>query len=302
VDLDLNEIVGNMTKMLQRLIGERISLESHYAAGGAPVHADPGMMEQILMNLAVNSRDAMPKGGSLILRTEIMQLGMEAVARNPKVRSGRFVQLSVSDTGTGIPLENMPRIFEPFFTTKEIGKGTGLGLATVFGIVQQHHGWIDVESQPGAGTIFRIYLPCQTHQAAKNVVKTVSDSMPSGGETILIVEDEESVRDLVRHVLALKGYTIFEAPNAAVALEIWRMHQSRIDLLLTDLVIPGDCSGSELATRLLAEKPELKVIYCSGYSDEVLGGDVTLRHRANFLQKPYNLSKLTQMVRDCLDG
>ncbi|MEI8342019.1 MAG: ATP-binding protein, partial [Verrucomicrobiota bacterium] len=302
VDLDLNEIVGNMTKMLQRLIGEHISLQSHYVGGGAPVHADAGMMEQVLMNLAVNSRDAMPKGGNLILRTEVVFLASGTVFLNPRARAGRFVRLSVFDSGHGIASENMPRIFEPFFTTKEAGRGTGLGLATVFGIVQQHHGWIEVESEAGSGTSFFIYLPYRTENHEVERPGTVVFDMPGGSETILLVEDEEQVRGLARSALQLMGYLIYEACDGREALQIWQQNKDSIHLLLTDLIMPGEFNGRELAERLQMDKPDLKVIFCSGYSDEMLGGNFVLRQGVNFLQKPYNPSKLVRLVRNCLDG
>jgi PAS domain S-box-containing protein len=302
VDLDLNEVVGNMTKMLQRLIGENIALQSHYAAGGAPVHADPGMMEQVLMNLAVNSRDAMPRGGKLILKTETVSIGDDPVLMSPGARVGKFVRLCVFDSGHGISPENLPRIFEPFFTTKEAGRGTGLGLATVFGIIQQHQGWIELDSEVGSGTSFYIYLPYRTENHAQSQPATVVFDMPGGSETILLVEDEEQVRILARSTLQLMGYLIFEAGDGTEALKIWEENKDSIHLLLTDLIMPGDFNGRELADRLHADKPDLKVIFCSGYSDDMLGGDFALRGNCNFLQKPYNPSKLVRLVRNCLDG
>jgi CheY-like chemotaxis protein len=301
VDLDLNEIVGNMTKMLQRLIGEHICLQAHYMAGCAPVHADPGMMEQVLMNLAVNSRDAMPRGGNLVLRTEVIQIDVDAVLANPKARPGKFVRLSVFDTGIGISPADMPRIFEPFFTTKEIGKGTGLGLATVFGIVQQHQGWIDVESTLGGGTTFHIYLPYRSEAVGEQAERAILHDAPNGKETILVVEDEEPVRNLARNALELKGYVVHEARDGRTALEIWNHHKASIDLLLTDLIMPGELNGRELAEKLQMDKPDLKIIFCSGYSDEMLGNDFILRQNLNFLQKPYNLAKMARLIRDCLD-
>lgn len=302
VDMDLNEVVRNMAKMLQRLIGEHILLQADYVESGAPVHADPGMMEQVLMNLAVNSRDAMPKGGRLILRTEVVNVDADTVFMHHRARAGRFVRFSVHDSGYGIPPENMPRIFEPFFTTKEEGRGTGLGLATVFGIVQQHQGWIDVESEIGKGTSFYIYLPYRNETREKDVPGAVATEIPGGNETILLVEDEEQVRILARSTLQLMGYNIFEACDGHEALKIWSQNRDGIHLVLTDLIMPGEFNGRELADRLQFEKPDLKVIFCSGYSDEVLGADFVLRGNYNFLQKPYNPSKLIRLVRDCIDG
>jgi len=301
-DLDLNEVVANMTKMLQRLIGEHIALEAHFFPGGAPIRADHGMMEQVLMNLAVNSRDAMPKGGNLILRTAIVDFDADTLATHPKTRPGRYVHLSISDTGSGIAPEHLPRIFEPFFTTKEVGKGTGLGLATVFGIVEQHQGWLDVESRLGVGTTFHIYLPQQTERTAAPAEERVVPEVRGGTETILLVEDDDAVRILGREALAQKGYRVHEAADGRFAVDLWQQHRATIDLLVTDLVMPGGLSGRELAERLQAEKPALKVVYCSGYSEETLDEDTTFRRRLYFLQKPYDPTGLTRFVRDCLDG
>src|SRR5262249_7993868 len=207
-DLDLNEVVANMTKMLQRLIGEHIALEARYAAGGAPVHADPGMIEQVLMNLAVNSRDAMPRGGRLIRRTAATTISEADTRLRPKSRVGHFIELSVSDTGCGILRQDLPHIFEPFFTTKEIGKGTGLGLATVFGIIDQHKGWIEVESEKELGTTFRMFLPRLSRAAAAALEEMPASEIRGGTETILLVEDEVAVRELMQLLLSQHGYQI----------------------------------------------------------------------------------------------
>jgi CheY-like chemotaxis protein len=209
--------------------------------------------------------------------------------------------LSVSDTGCGIAPEHLSRLFEPFFTTKEVGKGTGLGLATVLGIVEQHQGWIEVESQPDRGTAFRVYLPFQNDEFAFSPTKPAMAEVRGGTETILLVEDEDVVRALAKKVLGRKGYTVLEADRSQTALELWRQHQAEIDLLLTDIIMPGTLSGRDLAERLLREKPSLKVVYCSGYSDDVLGKDFVATRRFHFLQKPYDPMKLARMVRDHLD-
>ena len=299
--LDLNGVVSNTTKLLQRLIGANITLDAQFAPGGAPVVADLGMMEQVLMNLAVNARDAMPKGGRLSLETTIVTLNAMTATASPKARPGRFVRLSVSDTGCGIAPEHLSRLFEPFFTTKEVGKGTGLGLATVLGIVEQHQGWIEVESQPGRGTAFRLYLPFQNDEFAFSPTKPAMADVRGGTETILLVEDEAVVRALAKKVLGRKGYTVLEADRSQTALDLWHQHQAKIDLLLTDIIMPGTLSGRDLAERLLQEKPSLKVVYCSGYSDDVLGKDFVTTRRFNFLQKPYDPLKLARMVRNHLD-
>ncbi|MEI8341201.1 MAG: response regulator, partial [Verrucomicrobiota bacterium] len=216
-------------------------------------------------------------------------------------RPGKFVRLCVIDSGHGISPEDLPRIFEPFFTTKEVGKGTGLGLATVFGIVQQHQGWVEVESRSGCGASFYVYLPYRTENQVKDQPWPDLFDMPSGSESILLVEDEDTVRFLARNVLQLKGYHVLEASNGREALKIWRVNKDSIDLLLTDMIMPGDLNGRELAEEMQMDKPGLKVIYCSGYSEEMLGGDFTFRQNYNFLQKPYNPAKLVRFVRDRLD-
>jgi two-component system, cell cycle sensor histidine kinase and response regulator CckA len=300
--VDLNEVVANTTKMLQRLIGEHIGLETSFAPGGAPITADRNMIEQILINLAVNSRDAMPKGGRLLIQTAAVTISQADTATNPKARPGAFIRLSVTDTGCGIAPEEMVRIFEPFYTTKEIGKGTGLGLATVFGIVTQHHGWIDVQSKLNEGTTFHIHLPRLAESEAVLAGLTRPPDVRGGHETILLVEDEAPVRLLVRALLERKGYRIIEADSGLSALEIWQQKRDAIDLLFTDMVMPDGISGRELAAQLLAEKPGLKVIYASGYTDDMLGEGSPLRNNPNFLEKPFESHKLLKRVRDCLDG
>jgi len=299
--MDLNEVVTNMTKMLRRLIGEHINLEARYAPGIVAVNADPVMMEQILINLAVNSRDAMPQGGHLLLKTALAAFSHADLASKPQARPGNFVQLSVTDTGAGIAPEHLPHIFEPFFTTKGPGKGTGLGLATVFGIVQQHQGWIEIESQLKAGSTFHIYLPRWEQPIPDTTERRKAGAVRGGNETILLVEDEFAVRQFFRRVLEGKGYRVFDAESGVLALQLWRQHPN-IDLLLTDVVMPGGLSGRELAERLRSEKPKLKVIYCSGYTDDMLGKDSVLRVNRNFLEKPFDPDKLLKRVRDYLDG
>ena len=300
--LDLNEVVANTSKMLQRLIGEHIGLETHFAPGGAPVMADRTMMEQILINLAVNSRDAMPKGGRLIIQTAAIVISEADVQANPKARPGAFIRLKVTDTGCGIAPKEMERIFEPFYTTKEVGKGTGLGLPTVFGIVAQHRGWIEVESKLNSGTAFHIHLPRLAESEKTLTELSYAPEVRGGNETILLVEDEAPVRSLARTLLERKGYHVIEADSGLSALQIWQQHRDVIDLLLTDMVMPEGVSGRELAERLCSEKPGLKVVYCSGYTDEMLGESSPLRDNPNFLEKPFDSHKLLKRVRDCLDG
>ncbi|MCX6894584.1 MAG: PAS domain S-box protein [Verrucomicrobia bacterium] len=266
--VDLNESVTAMGKMLQRLIGENITLQTRLLPGGAPVHADPGMIEQILLNLAVNARDAMPAGGQLGITLENLTLTPAAAALHHLARTGNFIRLTVQDTGAGIPPEILPRIFEPFFTTKDIGKGTGLGLATVHGIIQQHHGWVQVESEPGKGSTFHVFLP----------------------------------RLAGMHEIQSEEYRVIEAASGLAALETWRQHGRQVDLLLTDIIMPEGVSGSELVVQLQAAKPGLKIIYMSGYPGEVAGRGLELDEGTNFLQKPFTPAKLAQIVRDCLDA
>jgi CheY-like chemotaxis protein len=259
-------------------------------------------MEQVLLNLAVNSRDAMPKGGVLAIKISALAVDDRRLAEYPEARAGQFVCLSVIDTGCGIPAENVRRIFEPFFTTKQVGKGTGLGLATVYGIVKQHQGWVEVESEPGKGSTFRVFLP-RSMEAAQVAAERPAEPVARGGtETILVVEDEAPVRELVCNLLARHGYQILQAESGAKALQVWRESKDRISLLLTDLIMPDQLNGRELAEKLWAEQPQLKVIFTSGYSAEVVGKDFVLRPGLNYLQKPYHPQKLALAVRDCLDA
>jgi len=300
--LDVNKVVGNMTNMLGRLLGEDVTLQLNYCQSPPMVEADAGMLEQVLLNLAVNARDAMSKGGQLAIRIAITDVD-EAYSRGRSdARAGRFVCLSVTDTGTGISPENLSRVFEPFFTTKEIGKGTGLGLATAYGIVKQHHGWIEVESQVGNGTTFRIYLPYTGTNRSMPEKPTTQITVRGGNETILIVEDEPPVCELVSRVLGKYGYKVLSAGNAMEALEVWQDNKDRIVLLLTDLVMPNYMNGRELAEKLWGERPDLKVIFTSGYSADIVGKDFKLEPELNFLQKPYHPQILAMTVRRCLDG
>ncbi len=298
--IDLNGVIGNMTKMLGRIIGEDINLQYNYSSRPPVVQADEGMIEQVLMNLVVNARDAMPKGGQLTIGTEAMAVDAARAERHPDARAGDFVCLSVRDTGCGITPEDMTRIFEPFFTTKDVGKGTGLGLATVYGIVKQHQGWIEVESQGGAGTNFKVFLPDSSRAAAPE--QTALDPTVRGGnETILLVEDDVAVRGLARVVLQRHGYRVVEADSGNEALSVWEDHGSPIDLLLTDMIMPDGMTCWDLAKQLLTRNPDLKVIYTSGYSAESEGPPSELRQAPTFLQKPYHPQKLARAVRECLD-
>jgi len=302
VNLDMNDLVGNLTKMLHRILGEDVHLQVRFSPLPPLVHADAGMMEQVLMNLSVNARDAMPRGGNLVIQTEIVQLDAEAASCNPDARPGEFTCLSVTDTGTGMPEDVMQRIFEPFFTTKEVGKGTGLGLATVYGIVKQHQGWITVQSEEGAGTTFHVFLPRLDARAMKAAEPKGRPVLPRGKETILFVEDESGVRMVARCVLQQLGYKVIEAESGASALGIWKEHRDEVDLLLTDLVMPGGVNGRELAESLVGEKPGLRVVYTSGYSADVAGKELELIEGENFIRKPFRTESLAKTVRRVLDA
>lgn len=298
--LDLNVVLGNMAKMLRRLLGEDIAQESKYAPGLPAIEADAGMIEQIIMNLAVNSRDAMPKGGQLLITTSAVEIDSSYVQQQPEARAGRFVCLSVTDTGCGMGQETLNRIFEPFYTTKEVGKGTGLGLATVYGITKQHQGWVEVKSELKIGTTFKIFFPASSKPAEAIAEKSPAQVVPGGHETILLVEDEPVLRELARVILKDYDYQVLEACSGVEALKIWDEHHGKIDLLLTDMVMPEGMNGRELAEELKSRKPDLKVIYTSGYSADVMGRDLGLRDTM-FLQKPYPPPQLAQTVRACLD-
>jgi hypothetical protein len=301
--IDLNQIASGISAMLRPLIGEPIKLELSLARDACSAEADAGMIEQVIMNLAVNARDAMPKGGRLTIALEHVTLDATAPRRHPEARPGEFVCLSVRDTGCGIPPENFPHIFEPFFTTKAAGHGTGLGLAMAFGIVQQHQGWIEVESTVGAGTCFRVLLPAAPHAVPLPADCSAKPRTAGGGaETVLLVEDEPTVREFAVAVLRNQGYRVLQAGSGIEALEVWRWHGSRIALLVTDLVLPDGLGGTELAARLCEDKPALKVVLTSGYANDPAGADSHPPAGARFIHKPYPPQVLVQAVRDALDG
>jgi PAS domain S-box-containing protein len=300
-DLDLNQSINDMTKMLRRTLGEDIQVQFKFAMQPLFIHADAGMLDQVLMNLAVNAHDAMPKGGLLVIETSAAEFDESVRAHAPLARPGSFVCLSVSDTGCGIPPEILPRIFEPFFTTKDIGKGTGLGLATVYGIVQQHQGWIHIYSEVGHGTIFRIYLPRLAAKSGQDSGQSELTAVRGGKETILLVEDEVALRSSMHKALSQLGYHVLESVSGVETLKVWEQHRKEIDLLLTDMVMPGGMTGKDLAARLLNENPKLKVIYTSGYSIDVVGRNFPLEEGVNFLAKPFGAHRLAQTVRNCLD-
>jgi two-component system cell cycle sensor histidine kinase/response regulator CckA len=300
--LNLNSLVANLTKMLKRIIGEDVRLECQYDSQPF-VQADAGMIEQVILNLVVNARDAMPHGGQLIVTTRLIHFDETIAAAHPDARSGEFACLSVSDTGTGITPENLTHIFEPFFTTKEVGKGTGLGLATVYGIVKQHDGWVDVSSRVNEGTTFEVFLPAIKPPAGTPPPAHPEAKRRGGTERILLVEDDDAVRLMTRLALERHGYRIIEASSGRKALDMRREDPVEIDLLLTDIVMPEGIDGRRLAELLRAQTPSLKVVFVSGYSLSVINKDTEFFKNCNnyFLQKPYPVHVLIETIRHCLD-
>ena len=300
--LDLNSLLTNVDEMLRRMIGEDIELVTRLPSGLGHVKADPGQIEQVIMNLAVNARDAMPQGGQLTLEAANVELDSHTVRSTESVLPGHYVMLAMSDTGIGMDAETQAHIFEPFFTTKEQGKGTGLGLATVYGIVKQSGGHIWVYSEPGKGTTFKVYLP-RIDQAVEVIApgKLPVDELSRGSETILLVEDEEAVWCLVKEVLESRGYQVLETKGANDALEIGERHKEHIHLLLTDVVMP-QMSGKELAEHLALLHPETKVLYMSGYTDNAVVHHGLLDPGTALLQKPFTPDALARKLREVLDS
>ncbi len=300
--LDLNEIVTGLAKMLQRIIGEDVRLQLNLHSRPLFTRADAGMLDQVLMNLVVNARDAMPGGGQLFIETSEKIFSAAEAAAIPDAVPGRYVCLRVTDTGCGVAPEHLSRIFEPFFTTKESGKGTGLGLATVFGIIKQHNGALTVESEVGKGTTFRLFLRAEEATAQSRAEAAVKHRPRGGTEVVLLVEDEPSVRMLTRVVLERAGYQVVEATNGVEALRIWERATAKIQLLLTDVVMPEGIGGRELAARLREKTPGLRVIFTSGYSADVAGREFPLDEGENFIQKPASPDLLLETVRRSLDS
>ena len=298
--LDLNEVVQTVDKMLRRLVGEDVELQSVLAPGLGHIKADPGQLEQVIVNLAVNARDAMPTGGKLTIETADVEMAETRGRDLTTVPAGRYVMLAITDSGTGMDEETKARIFEPFFTTKEQGKGTGLGLATVYGIVKQSGGFIWVYSEPGPGTTFKIYLP-RVEGAADALAPPVGPAqVPRGTETVLIVEDEQAVRALAKTALARKGYRVLEAANGGEALLLCESERAPIHLLVTDVVMPG-LGGADLAQRLAPLRPDMKVLFISGYTDRAAARHGTMEPGAAYLEKPFSLDALARKVREVLD-
>jgi two-component system cell cycle sensor histidine kinase/response regulator CckA len=299
VVLDLNGVVSEMGKMLPRLIGEHIEYVFSPEPQLKPVTADPGQIEQVILNLAVNARDAMPNGGTLTLRTTNVSVDAVEAARRPPMSPGDYVLLSITDTGHGMNPETKAHIFEPFFTTKEVGKGTGLGLATVYGIVKQSGGFIWVQSSLGKGTTFEIYLPQASGPVASASPEAKPAALPRGTETILVVEDEPDVRDLASRFLNDRGYNVLTAKDGAHALEVFAQYPGKVHLILTDLVMPR-MSGKELCKRVKALRPEVKVLFMSGYADYAHGDPAHTPPPGLFLQKPFSQAALVRFVRNAL--
>jgi len=298
--LNLNDIVTGTESMLRRLIGEDIDLVTSFSSDLGRVKADPGQVEQIVMNLAVNSRDAMPDGGKLTIETADVELDEEYARLHADVTPGPHVMLAVTDDGSGMDQETQARIFEPFFTTKEMDKGTGLGLSTVYGIVKQSGGNIWVYSEPGKGTTFKIYLP-RVEEAAEKIERPKAVSLRRGTETVLVVEDEDAVRELVCRILQVSGYKVLEAPHGGEALVIAEQHEGAIDLIITDVVMPH-MGGRELAERLAKMRPGIKVLFTSGYTDNAIVHQGVLDEDTAFIQKPYTVSSLLAKVREVLEA
>ncbi|HWC74316.1 MAG TPA: ATP-binding protein, partial [Gemmatimonadales bacterium] len=297
--VDLNHIVEGMQKMLRRLIGEDVALKTQLEPRLSRIQADPGQLEQVIMNLVVNARDAMPGGGTVLIQTRNVRLDERYEHRPDAIAAGPAVMLAVTDTGTGMDDATRRRIFEPFFTTKPKGKGTGLGLSTVYGIVRQSGGSITVYSRPGEGSTFRCYFPPAT--PAKNETDSATTGDDSRGhETVLVTEDESQMRGLLRRCLASRGYHVLEARHGPEALEIAARHEGTIHLLLTDVVMPH-MSGKELAERLQRLRPGLRVLFISGYSDEAIERHGVLAPATTFLQKPLQPDSLARAVRRVLD-
>lgn len=297
--LNINQTVDSLLKMLNRLIGEDIAIKTDLEPDLWTVRANEGKIEQVIMNLAGNARDAMPEGGELIIKTENVTLDEDYCKVIPESRPGKFVYLSVADTGVGMDKEILQRIFEPFFSTKEVG--TGLGLSVVYGIVKEHEGWINVYSEPGQGSTFKVYLPAFYVEPEDETEETVSlQELRGRGERILLVEDEEGVREFVRRALSENGYVVFEATSAEEALDIFERAKGRFRLVFSDVVLPDE-SGLQLVDQLLFRKPELRVLLSSGYADQKSQWPVICERGFRFLQKPYALPDLLRAIREAVE-
>jgi CheY-like chemotaxis protein len=298
-NLDVNEILTSVSNILTRVVGEDVELRMQLAPNLGRVRVDRSQLEQVIMNLVVNARDAMPDGGRIAIRTEAVELDEELAGSRLEVSPGPYVMVSVSDTGCGMNRETQARIFEPFFTTKEQGKGTGLGLSTAFGIVKQSGGSIWLYSEPGAGTTFKIYLPRVA--SGTEAPMAAATELPRGDETILLVEDEEQVRVVAASILRRAGYSVLAAASPGEAISIAESAQAPIDLLVTDVIMPK-MNGRILAERIVAGRPTIKVLFMSGYTDDIILHHGVLDGAVAFLQKPLTRDSLTRRVRQVLDG
>jgi len=301
--LDFGELLTNLGEVLRRVLGEHITIDLQVQPRGhlPLVNADLRLMEQVIINLEVNARDAMPLGGSLVISAHEVEVDLGAVQQNPEAHTGRHICIRVSDTGAGIASDVLPHIFEPFFTTKDPGKGTGLGLASVYGIVKQHSGWIEVRSESGRGTTFQLFFPVCEPALQSEPGASESSLVAGGSETIVVVEDEPSVRRLAVDVLRRYGYHVWEAESSVQAIESFKHCVREIDLLLTDMVMPGGVPGTELAAQFQQEKPNLKVIYMTGYSRNFAGTDFVSSEDRILMAKPFSGQELLRMVRRMLD-
>lgn len=299
--VQIKETMSAIGDMLRRLLGAPVVLRIDIAPQLPPITADPEMLQQIIVNLVVNARDALSNGGQVTIRASEIKFAAEDLEGKPDRRPGRFVELSVTDTGSGIDSTIMGHLFEPFFTTKEIGKGAGLGLATVYGMVNQNAGWIEVDSEIGVGTTFNMYFPATANAPEKKSPNTEPPRACGGRENILVVEDEAVLRDLVREILEAHGYHVLDAASGWEALQVWEKHAKNVDLLLTDMSMPDGMSGRDLAAKLQEDNPRLPVIFSSGYTHEALEDKAEAGQGQTFLSKPYHPADLAQTVRAALD-
>jgi two-component system, cell cycle sensor histidine kinase and response regulator CckA len=295
--MDLNALLSNQTSMLQRIIGEHIEVSWECEDDLPYVMGDAPGISQIVMNLVINARDAMPKGGRLRIATGLIEISASRAAQNPESREGKFVRFSVTDNGAGMDAPTMARVFEPFFTTKDVGQGSGMGLATVYGIVKQHEGWIEAFSDVGQGSTFFVYLPVASDKPKDDSPSRAIVTRSGAGLSVLLVEDEPAVRSIMRQLLTHCGCRVIEAGDAAEGYQQWAEHKQHIDLLVTDIVMPGGATGHDLAQRLLDERPDLRVIYSSGYSADLFQQGSELVPGRNFLPKPYDASSVISMIR-----
>jgi signal transduction histidine kinase/CheY-like chemotaxis protein len=300
--VDLNGVVLDLGKLLRRLIGADVELRTHLAPGVVGIEADTSMIQQVLMNLAVNARDAMPDGGSLVVSTSIVRAEPPPAVRAAGCGDGPFARISVRDSGSGINAELLPHIFEPFFTTKDTTRSSGLGLATVFGIVEQHKGWLEVDSRVGDGTTFHVFLPFLRDSVVALPADGLNTSLPRGHECVLLVEDEQAVREMVRDVLVRQGYEVLEAGSGREALEVWAAHSDRIALVLADVMMPGGMTGIDLVEQLRHRQPGLRAIFTSGCRSDASHESIAIDLGDNFMPKPYRPAALVRMVREQLDA